>query len=140
MGPKTFGTRYTFDKDKGGMERYGDLIHHPDCNQEDVIISKFMNIEEQTAVVLENIRRRDAKGVANALVGSREERQRSKSSCLDLNAMNCLILVIHIQILIQATMLRCPRRRAHINIQDTTPVLALSTTKFVSFSSVTARN
>ena len=78
MGPKTFGSRYMFDQDEGGMERYGDLIHHPDCNQEDAIISKFMTIEEQTAVVLENIRRGDAKRVADALVGSREERQRSE--------------------------------------------------------------
>jgi hypothetical protein len=78
MGPKTFGSRYMFDQDEGGMERDGDLIRHPDCNQGDVIISKFMTIEEQTAVVLENTRRRDAKRVANALVGSREERQRSE--------------------------------------------------------------
>ena len=69
MGPKTFGSRYMFDQDEGGMEKYGDLIHHPDCNQEDVLISKFMTIEEQTAVVLENTRRRDAKRVASALVG-----------------------------------------------------------------------
>jgi len=78
MGPKTFGSRYMFDQDEGGMERDGDLIRHPDCNQGDVIISKFMTIEEQTAVVLENTRRRDAKRVASALVGDYEERQRSE--------------------------------------------------------------
>lgn len=60
------------------MERYGDLIYHPECNQEDVIISNSMTIEEQNAVVLENTRRRDAKRVANALVGNHEERQRSE--------------------------------------------------------------
>ncbi len=59
MSPKTFGSRYTFDEDEGVMERYGDLIHHPDCNREDVIISNLMTIEEQNAVVLENTRRRD---------------------------------------------------------------------------------